>query len=276
MRARALCLSLAIFVLSATPSLGQITARVRPPVVAPPAGTLDGIAIEVDMGSTGKTLGSFGVILTWDPTVLQYLGDSGGGDPPFSSVVINRTAVGSGRLRFSAASPTGATGVVNIMNVTYGVLVEPCVLSRIDLEFTSLGATGPGFENLLPLLKVEDGFVRATDFIFDLRANDPATTTLSWSSVPPGRSYDAIRGQVANLSLEGLDLHLGPVVCLENDSSDTTTGSGAEAPHADADIPAPGEAFFYLVRYYDGVANGDYVFSARCVARSLVESGDCQ
>ncbi|UCF67933.1 MAG: hypothetical protein JSV80_01155, partial [Acidobacteriota bacterium] len=49
----------------------------------------------------------------------------------------------------------------------------------------------------------------------------------------------------------GVDL--GPLVCIENDSSDLSTDTSP-----DTDVPAGGSGFFYLVRFQLGFSLGDY------------------
>ncbi len=73
---------------------------------------------------------------------------------------------------------------------------------------------------------------------------------MSWAAVPGSSSYNVIRGQLANLADAGSFIGLGPVVCVEAHSLDTTT-----AGHEDATLPAAGQAFFYLVEYNDGSAS---------------------
>jgi Tol biopolymer transport system component len=68
-------------------------------------------------------------------------------------------------------------------------------------------------------------------------------TELSWDHSPTSLRYDAIRGSIANLSIAGATVDLGPVTCLEDDSPDSHTHG-----HGDAADPAPGEAFFFLYR----------------------------
>ena len=53
--------------------------------------------------------------------------------------------------------------------------------------------------------------------------------------------YDVIRGDVANLSILGSTVNLGPVTCLEDDAPDNHT-RGFE----DATQPSPGQVFFHM------------------------------
>jgi len=66
---------------------------------------------------------------------------------------------------------------------------------------------------------------------------------LSWDESPFSLRYDVVRGSIANLSIAGSTVNLGPVSCLEDDSPDNHTKG-----HGDPTNPAPGQAFFYLYR----------------------------
>ena len=77
-----------------------------------------------------------------------------------------------------------------------------------------------------------------------------AGTVVSWAAVPSVRFYNAIRGRLTDIVRAGSFINLGPVVCIESASLDTST-EGQEDPV----LPAPGEAFFYLVEYDDGIAS---------------------
>lgn len=86
----------------------------------------------------------------------------------------------------------------------------------------------------------------------DLRiGSGPAPTRVSWDFEAGPVRYDVVRGDVANLQLAGDVVDIGPVRCVENDSPDADTAGN------DDDIgPAPGQAFFYLVRGSLGLAHG--------------------
>ena len=72
-------------------------------------------------------------------------------------------------------------------------------------------------------------------------------TVLEWIQVPGAVHYNVVRGNLRNLRETGGFIDLGPVTCIEADSLDTNT-----LGHEDGDTPAPGEAFFYLVSFFDG------------------------
>jgi len=80
----------------------------------------------------------------------------------------------------------------------------------------------------------------------------PAPTTVTFEPEPGPIRYDVIRGDVADLQdIGGGIIDLGSVVCVENDSGDTTT-----ANYEDPDTPAVGQAYFYAFRGSMGVIAG--------------------
>ena len=98
-----------------------------------------------------------------------------------------------------------------------------------------------------------------------------APTAVSWRPEPGMIRYDVVRGDVADLQDGGGTVDLGAVLCVENDSPDTTT-AGAE----DAVTPAAGQAFFYLYRGSMGIAAGagSYGTGSSGLERSA-SAGDC-
>ena len=256
-----------------TPCLAQIRGEVQPATsVSLTGGTLT-IDVNVDLRGVDKSLGSYGARLLWDPAALQYVSDAGGVQP-FNSAVVNRTNVGNGLLRFSDASPTGARGLVNILKVTFKVVAKPCLTSTLSLGFTSLSAAET-FENLLPLLQVQDATTNITDYLFNLRVFGQPDTFLQWDPVLGAVTYDVIRGTLDMVSGTATLVHLGAVSCLENNSRDTTTAAGTEAPNPDTATPPVHNAFFYLVRFHDGVQNSTYGFTMQCARERFVDAGDC-
>jgi hypothetical protein len=99
-------------------------------------------------------------------------------------------------------------------------------------------------------------------------AKGAAGTVVSWGAVPDALHYNVIRGRVADVVQAASFINLGPVVCIESASLDTnTTGN------ADAENPASGQVFFYLVEYDDGTASSYGSESAR--APEVPGSGAC-
>lgn len=263
-----------ILLLGATPCLAQVTGRVRPgDGAAAQYGTVS-ISVEVDLGSTGELLGSYGTSLTWDTSVLSYQSDTGGGEPPFDAAVVNRSNTAAGEITFGDASATGLGGHVNVFNVTFQVIASPLSFSPVDLEFTSMYAAET-FENLSPLLTIEDGTITVTDFFFNLEPTDGTGTLFSWNAIPGAIRYDLIRTDADAIFDDGVTTSLGTVVCIEDDSADTTTAAGAEPAGPDNAVPTLGTAFVYLVRFRDLSINRTYGYSHPLNHERIPDSGDC-
>jgi Tol biopolymer transport system component len=96
-------------------------------------------------------------------------------------------------------------------------------------------------------------------------------TVLSWDPSPTSLRYDVIRGSIADLSIAGSAVSLGPVSCLEDESPDSHTRG-----YGDSIDPAPGQAFFFLYRGSVGfaAAPGSYGQGTGGKER-LPASGDC-
>jgi hypothetical protein len=90
----------------------------------------------------------------------------------------------------------------------------------------------------------------ATDPIRIDVTRSPNGTLVSWSQVEGAHHYSVIRGDLININETSTQIGLGPVFCVESRSVDATT-QGQE----DRDTPGPGQGFFYLVEYFDGVAS---------------------
>jgi len=248
-------------------------AEVRPSPGVAASGQMLSVAIDIDMATTGHPLGSYGAALRWNPAYLHYMSDSGGGVAPFDGATVNRSDVGAGILRFADASAAGAGGRINVQNITFLVIAEPCLTAQLDLSVTSLFSADT-LQNLLPVFAVHDGAVNVNDFFLNLQVIGASDTFLSWNAIAGASSYDVIRGEVASIFDDGASIRLGSVVCLENGSFDTTTGPGTEPANPDVAQPLPGEAFFYLVRHFDGT-NHTYGFLPQCLRERLADAGDC-
>jgi len=93
-------------------------------------------------------------------------------------------------------------------------------------------------------------------------------TFLTWDPVPEALSYNVVRGSIAGVSETATSFDLGPVVCLEARSQNTTTFS-----KPDAERPPEGGAFFYLVAYDAGYWSG---YGAESASKPRVPStGAC-
>jgi len=96
-----------------------------------------------------------------------------------------------------------------------------------------------------------------------------AGTMLSWGTVTGASYYNVIRGRLANLREAADAYDLGRVICVRAQTSATDT-----AGDEDQTMPAPGEAFFYLVEYNDGLRSGYGTETAD--KPRLVASGFCE
>jgi hypothetical protein len=109
--------------------------------------------------------------------------------------------------------------------------------------------------------------VEPLDFVME----DARSTTLIWGPVEGARHYDVIRGDLANLSIDGSRIDLGQVVCIAQDTTATTT-----IGHEDTAIPEPGQVFFYAVQYNDGREDSSYGSESAGRARVVGPNrGDC-
>lgn len=104
---------------------------------------------------------------------------------------------------------------------------------------------------------VDDVVVTAIPFssapLDDLTVGGAGATVVSFDAAPGGPSYDVIRGDLSQLFIQGAEVSLGQVVCLEEDSADPDT---SEFP--DTASPAEGQGFFYLARLNLGYSVGSW------------------
>jgi len=94
-------------------------------------------------------------------------------------------------------------------------------------------------------------------------------TRVSWAAVPGAMFYDVIRGDLNNIVDTGLLINLGAVVCIESNSINESTYR-----QEDTDLPNPGQAFFYLVEFDDGISSSYGTESAQ--KPRAPGPGDCQ
>jgi len=102
-----------------------------------------------------------------------------------------------------------------------------------------------------------------------LRVEGKTATKVTWPAVFGAESYDVVRGNLSELRINGSNVELGRVTCIESGSIDTTT-----LGHEDTAVPAPGQVFFYAVQFYDGVAKSSYG-SVSAGRAAVVTGGNC-
>jgi Tol biopolymer transport system component len=104
-----------------------------------------------------------------------------------------------------------------------------------------------------------------------IRVSRALPTVVSWDIESGPLRYDVVRGNVQNLALSGVDVTLGPVVCLEDDSPDASTSG-----FGDAAVPAAGQSFFFLYRGSQGLNFGPGSWGTGSQgAERLAGSGSC-
>jgi subtilisin family serine protease len=87
----------------------------------------------------------------------------------------------------------------------------------------------------------------------NLTVSSKTATRVSWGAVTGAQNYDVIRGNLANLRINGSNIDLGQVTCIAHQLLATST-AGLE----DTAVPAPGQAFFYAVQYFDGIQKSSF------------------
>jgi hypothetical protein len=139
---------------------GSATASAVPSNATPSIGEQIQVTISIDVSGVDpphNALGSFSSSLTWNPAVLAYQHASG--ILAGFTGVINASQVSSGRIVFNGARPTGATGNVTVLIITFDVVGSGT--SDLDLECSAMAAAYT-FVNLLPLLTVNDAVVHVS------------------------------------------------------------------------------------------------------------------
>jgi len=122
--------------------------------------------------------------------------------------------------------------------------------------------------SVLPAVQVPHDLGNVVEPI-NLSLSGKTATTVAWPAVFGAESYDVIRGNLSALRITGSNIEMGQVTCIVNGSPNTTTQG-----HEDSLVPAPGQAFFYAVQFFDGVQDSSYGSESAGRAR-VVQSGNC-
>lgn len=172
-----------------------------------------------------------------------------------------------------------ATGVVERIGGTRccGAYVDAGSFRQpdtISVERTGTRAVFPGYGNwdFENPDRAGDLFLVDQAALTSLEIGRGSPTLLIWGPEPKPTRYDLIRGDTTNLRLgDGNTVDLGVVVCLENDSVDTTTRGNEDTAQ-----PTAGHAFFYLYRGSQGTGDGPGSFGEGSGGRErIVGVGDC-
>ncbi|MFQ6092606.1 MAG: FlgD immunoglobulin-like domain containing protein [bacterium] len=135
---------------------GMVRAESRPSDPNPASGTQIEVAINIDMSDVNPPdafLGSFTGSLDWEADVLTHISNSG-----ILAGFTGAVNVSAGHIAFNGVRPTGAEGVINVLNITYDVVSVENFETDLDLEFTAMAAAFT-FTDLMPILAVTDGHV---------------------------------------------------------------------------------------------------------------------
>ena len=95
-------------------------------------------------------------------------------------------------------------------------------------------------------------------------------SVVSWSPVLDASGYDLVRGDVEQIRATWNAVNLGPVTCLADSVTATDT-----ALLPDAELPAPGTAFFYLFRDNASVSDPRSYGADSAGRNRTASSGDC-
>ena len=105
--------------------------------------TVVNVSFFVNMGSSPTSVGSGNVTITWNPAVLTFVQQSG---LYAGFVSMNTTNAASGSLKVAFANPTGNTGNIGLVTLTF--LGGSSIGSVGDLTFTSTEISTTGFASL--------------------------------------------------------------------------------------------------------------------------------
>lgn len=134
-----------------------VTVRLTPDSIGGVRGVLRSVALSADMGASGKSLGSYTAILTWDSTVVR-LDSVRAGD--FGMPQVNYV---SGReVRLTHVNTSGRTGAFSLAQLHYRFVsdsvgkrttIQPVVTEFTATDFTDLKTgmvTGTGVARVMP------------------------------------------------------------------------------------------------------------------------------
>jgi hypothetical protein len=133
-----------------------------------------------------------------------------------------------------------------------------------QLTYTAVDSSGNQASTSSIVLVPHDKGASAEPLFVSVENRAPGTE-LRWNPVPGASNYKVIRGVIGNLREAGEIIDLGTVSCNMPASSSTST-----AGFEDADVPALGKAFFYLVSYNDGRDSG---YGSTSTAKPRAETG---
>jgi len=139
------------------------------------------VPIRIDMSGMdvpNNLLGSYTATLTWDPTQISYVLYAGGTTGGWGAPTVNAANIASGHLGFSAANPTGTSGLINILNLTFDVIGSTGQSGTVTLAFDAM-ASALTFVDLLPNVSVDhcDYTIDPCGFLGDVNGDEVPNST---------------------------------------------------------------------------------------------------
>ena len=107
------------------------------------------LALNIDATGIESRLGAYSAALSWDPKILNYTGYTGGNTTGFENPKVIREA---GKLRFNQFHVPGASGKINVFNVSFQINGE-VTEQAFKVNFSALTAAH-NFQDLLPCLEM--------------------------------------------------------------------------------------------------------------------------
>lgn len=152
--ARLVALAILCVASAAARAHGQVSAGLAPDSISGMAGQTHIVALEANMLSSGYSLGSYAVTITWDSTVVRADSVRPGA---FGAPLVNY--VSGGEMRLTQVSTAGMTGSFSLARL-YFRFVNDTIDRRtpISLSFTDFVATD--FTDLRPILGIVPGAAR--------------------------------------------------------------------------------------------------------------------
>jgi len=139
---------------SAAPS-ATVSATLSPDSISGMKGQVKVVTLRADMGSSGKSLGSYTVSVTWDSTVVRL--DSVAQSAQFAAPVIRY--VNGGAVSLTQSNGTGMAGVFSLARL-YFRIVNDTVGRRSVIATTFSEFNASDFTNLMSTLAAPGGVAR--------------------------------------------------------------------------------------------------------------------
>ncbi len=187
------------------PLQGQnLVSAVLPSNSTPASGDI--ITVDIQMDMTGMTapdnlLGSFTGSFSWNPTVLNYVSNSGILSGFLGNVNVDLIA---GTLSFNGVNVSGVGGVFSILQLEFSVTGTAGATATLDLAYSAMLAAGT-FTNLLPFLSVNGASITVADGTQE----NVVSTVIPSATTPAGGETLSVDIQIDMSSMSPPDSLLG-------------------------------------------------------------------